>query len=42
MSIAANVNLWGTRIGAVLLGEGTRTATFQYDPDFAAVLNLPR
>ena len=34
MGIAATVKLWGTRIGAILLGDGNRTAKFQYDPDF--------
>ena len=35
MSSAANVNLWGSRIGAVLLEEGNPTARFEYAPDFA-------
>ncbi len=34
MSTAAEVILWGTRIGAVLLPDGERITTFQYDRDF--------
>lgn len=30
----AEVKLWGTLIGAVLLPDDGRVATFQYDPDF--------
>jgi serine/threonine-protein kinase HipA len=30
----ADVVLWGTRIGAVVLPDGAGTATFAYDPDF--------
>ncbi len=30
----AEVVLWGTRIGAVSLADGERSATFAYDPDF--------
>ncbi|HEY4349283.1 MAG TPA: type II toxin-antitoxin system HipA family toxin [Gaiellaceae bacterium] len=35
MTVAA-VNLWGSRIGAVSLPEGARTASFQYEPAFAS------
>ena len=35
MSTVAEVKLWGTTIGAVVLEEGQRTASFQYDPTFA-------
>lgn len=35
MSSAANVNLWGSRIGAILLEDGNPTVRFEYDPDFA-------
>jgi serine/threonine-protein kinase HipA len=34
LTTVAEVVLWGTRIGVVLLPEGERIATFQYDPDF--------
>lgn len=34
MSTLAEVILWGTRIGVVLLPDGEKVATFQYDPDF--------
>ncbi len=34
MTVAA-VMLWGTRIGAVSIDPGARSATFQYDPAFA-------
>ncbi|HXV01917.1 MAG TPA: HipA domain-containing protein, partial [Caulobacteraceae bacterium] len=34
MSTLAEVILWGTRIGVVLLPDGQRVASFQYDPDF--------
>ena len=34
MSSLAEVRLWGTRIGAVALEEGTPIATFEYEPDF--------
>jgi len=30
----AEVRLWDTRIGAVLLGDNERVASFEYDPDF--------
>ena len=36
MSSAADVILWGTRIGAVSLPDGERTAGFEYDPRFLA------
>jgi serine/threonine-protein kinase HipA len=32
----AEVLLWGTRVGAVSLPPGERTASFEYDPGFAA------
>lgn len=35
MSSLAQVWLWGTRIGAVLLDDNQRAATFEYEPDFA-------
>jgi len=35
MSTIAEVKLWGTIIGAIVLADGARTASFQYDPDFA-------
>ncbi len=35
MSTVAEVQLWGRRIGAVSLADGTRTAAFEYDPEFA-------
>ncbi|MBL0170472.1 MAG: type II toxin-antitoxin system HipA family toxin [Gemmatimonadaceae bacterium] len=31
----ARVQLWGSTIGAVVLGDGKDVAAFQYDPDFA-------
>jgi len=34
MSTVAEVRLWGTTIGAVMLQDGQKTASFQYDPDF--------
>ena len=34
MATVAEVRLWGRRIGAVSLEEGTRIAAFQYDPAF--------
>ena len=34
MSTIAEVKLWKTTIGAVVLEEGQRTASFQYDPAF--------
>ncbi|MCW4455080.1 HipA domain-containing protein [Flavobacterium sp. MXW15] len=34
MSTVAQVNLWGSRIGAVSLEEGDRVASFAYDPAF--------
>lgn len=36
MSDEAEVRLWGSTIGAVLLEPGDPTAVFQYAPDFAA------
>jgi len=36
VSTVAEVRLWGSRIGAVSLQEGDRTAAFQYDPAFLA------
>lgn len=35
MSTLAEVRLWGRRIGAVLLPDGSDVAVFEYDPDFA-------
>ena len=35
MSTIAEVKLWGSVIGAVVLADGARAASFQYDPDFA-------
>lgn len=35
MSTTAEVRLWGSRIGAVTLADGERTAQFAYDPAFA-------
>jgi serine/threonine-protein kinase HipA len=35
MSTVAEIKLWGTTIGAVVLEEGQRTASFQYDTAFA-------
>lgn len=35
MGTEAWVNLWGRRIGAVVLGEGDAVAAFEYDPAFA-------
>jgi serine/threonine-protein kinase HipA len=35
MSTVAEVKLWGSTIGAVVLEEGQRTASFQYDSGFA-------
>jgi serine/threonine-protein kinase HipA len=32
----AEVRLWGRRIGAVTLGEGTDVASFEYDPGFVS------
>lgn len=34
MSTVAEVRLWGTTIGAVMLQDGQRIASFQYDPNF--------
>ncbi len=34
MSAPAQVRLWGTTIGAVVISEGARAAAFQYDPAF--------
>ena len=34
MSIAAEVKLWGSRVGVVLLEDGNRNALFQYDSKF--------
>ena len=36
MTLAAEVRLWGRQIGAVLLPDNARTASFQYTPEFAA------
>ena len=36
MSSVAAVNLWGSRIAAVSLDDGSDVAVFQYDPEFAA------
>ncbi len=36
MTTVAEVRLWGRRIGAVSLGDGTEVAAFEYDPEFAA------
>lgn len=36
MSTVAEVRMWGRRIGAVALGDGARTAEFEYTPEFAA------
>ena len=36
MSTVAEVRLWGARIGAVLLPDGERVASFEYDPQFAS------
>jgi len=35
MSTVAEVRLWGSRIGAVLLEEASEVAVFEYDPEFA-------
>ena len=35
MSTLAQVNLWGSRIGAVSLEDGAADAVFEYDPAFA-------
>ncbi len=35
MSTLAAVRLWGGQIGAVLLDDGSDTAVFEYDPEFA-------
>jgi len=35
LSTLAEVRLWGRRIGAVLLDEGSDVAVFEYDADFA-------
>jgi len=35
VNTTAEVRLWGSRIGAVNLGDGEHVATFAYDPDFA-------
>ena len=35
MSSIAEVKLWGTTIGGVVLEYGQRVASFQYDPTFA-------
>jgi serine/threonine-protein kinase HipA len=34
MTTIARVDLWGTTIGAVSLGENEKTAAFEYDPSF--------
>lgn len=36
MSTVAEVRLWGTRIGAVLLPDGEAVASFEYEPGFAS------
>ena len=36
MSTIAEVKLWGTTIGAVVLEEGQQTAAFQYDSTFVS------
>ena len=35
MSTIAEVKIWGSTIGAVVLEDNQMTASFQYDPDFA-------
>ena len=35
MNTLAEVKLWGSRIGAVVLTEGSRAATFEYDSKFS-------
>ena len=35
MTILAEVTLWGSRIGAVVLNDNSRTTTFQYDQKFS-------
>jgi len=35
MTTVAAVNLWGSRIGAVSLDDGSDIAVFQYEPEFA-------
>jgi len=35
MSTIAEVKIWGSTIGAVVLEDNQKTASFQYDPDFA-------
>src|SRR3989339_1479869 len=35
MSTIAEVKIWGSTIGAVVLEDGQRIASFQYDSDFA-------
>lgn len=35
MSTIAEVRIWGSTIGAVVLEDGQQTASFQYDSDFA-------
>ena len=35
MNTLAEVKLWGSRIGAVVLVDGSRTATFEYDQRFS-------
>ena len=35
MSTIAEVKIWGSTIGAVVLEDNQRIASFQYDPDFA-------
>lgn len=34
MSTVAEVRLWGTRVGAIALTDGSKVATFQYDSEF--------
>jgi serine/threonine-protein kinase HipA len=36
LSTVAEVRLWGTRIGAVLLPDGEAVASFEYEPGFAS------
>lgn len=36
MSTVAEVRLWGARIGAILLPDGEKVASFEYDPRFAS------
>jgi serine/threonine-protein kinase HipA len=34
MTTTAEVKMWGSRIGAIILEDNQQTASFQYDPDF--------